>query len=257
MDGIAHRFALEGKAALVTGASRGIGRTIALALAEAGADVVAAARTLPDLERLCAEIRERGREAVPCYLDVARCETMDAPVRAAVERFGRLDILINNAGVSRRQAALDVTEDEWDGVFDTNVKGLFFCAQAAARVLAAQGWGGKIVNVASALAFAAAADLAVYAASKAAVAHLTRVLALEWATHRIAVNAIAPTTTETPLMAARLADPAVRAAYERNIPLGRVGQPDDLVGALLFLASPASDFVTGQTIVVDGGFTLR
>jgi NAD(P)-dependent dehydrogenase (short-subunit alcohol dehydrogenase family) len=223
----------------------------------AGAGVVAAARTRDEVESVAAEIRASGRPACAAFVDVRRVDTIRAAVEDAAGRFGRLDILVNNAGVSRRSAAFDVTEAQWDSIADTNVKGLFFCAQAAARVMARQEAGGTIVNVASALAFAAADELAVYCASKAAVVHLTRALALEWARHRIRVNAIAPTTTETPLMAARLADPQVRAAYERNIPLGRVGQPADLVGALLFLAGPASDFVTGQTLVVDGGFTLR
>jgi NAD(P)-dependent dehydrogenase (short-subunit alcohol dehydrogenase family) len=250
------RFALAGRAALVTGASRGIGRAAALALAEAGADLVVAARTTAELESLCREIRERGRVAHACYADMAHLASIQELVPAAVDRLGRLDILVNNAGTTARRAALEVTEEDWDRVIDTNVKGLFFCAQAVGRVMAQQR-RGKIVNLASALGLVAAEDLVVYCASKAAVIQITRALALEWAKYHINVNAIAPTATLTAMTAARLADPQLHAAYVRDIPLGRVGVPEDLVGALLFLASQASDFVTGHTLVVDGGLTCR
>jgi NAD(P)-dependent dehydrogenase (short-subunit alcohol dehydrogenase family) len=253
---IGRRFSLEGKVALVTGAGRGLGRTFALALAEAGADVALAARTVDELQAVAQEVRSLGRAALACYLDVADVSSIQGVVGAAVERLGRLDILVNNAGTSVRRPALEIGEADWDRVVDTNVKGAFFCAQAAGRVMVEQR-SGKIVNVASALALVAAEDLVVYCTTKAAVAQMTRALALEWARYHVNVNALAPTTTRTPMMAQRLADPEIHAAYVRNIPMGRVGAPDDLIGALLFLTSPASDFVTGQTIVVDGGFTVR
>ncbi len=250
------RFSLAGQVALVTGAGRGIGRVLALALAEAGAHIVIGSRTVRELERVRCEIQERGRASIACYLDVLDCAAIDAAVATAVDRFGRLDLLVNNAGTSRRIPALEMAEADWDAIFDTNVKGLFFCAQAAGRMMARQG-KGKIINIASALGFVTSEDLVAYCTSKAAVVHMTRALALEWARYRINVNAIAPTTTRTPLMAQRLADPQIHESYVRNIPLGRVGLPEDLIGALLFLASPASDFVTGQTIIVDGGFTVH
>jgi NAD(P)-dependent dehydrogenase (short-subunit alcohol dehydrogenase family) len=248
------RFALAGKAALVTGASRGIGRAAAVALAEAGAGLVVAARTAPELERLCQEIRERGGVAHACHADMADPASVRDLVPAAVARLGRLDILVNNAATTVRRPALEVTEEEWNRVIDTNVKGHFFCAQAAGRVMARQG-RGKIVNLASTQGLVAAENLVVYCASKGAVIQITRALALEWAKYGINVNAIAPTTTRTAMTAARLADPELHAAYVRDIPPGRVAAPEDILGALLFLASPASDFVTGHTLVVDGGLT--
>jgi 2-deoxy-D-gluconate 3-dehydrogenase len=256
MHQIGRRFSLEGKVALVTGAGRGLGRAFSLALAQAGADVVVAARTMDDLQSLAGEIRALGRIALPCPLDVADVSSIRGVVGQAVDRLGRLDVLVNNAGTSVRRPALEIAEAEWDRVVDTNLKGAFFCAQAAGRVMVRQR-SGKIVNVASALAFVASDDLAVYCTTKAAVVQMTRALALEWAPSQVNVNAIAPTTTRTPMMERRLADPAIHQSYVRNIPMGRVGAPDDLIGALLFLASPASDFVTGQTVVVDGGFTAR
>jgi NAD(P)-dependent dehydrogenase (short-subunit alcohol dehydrogenase family) len=256
MQQISRRFSLAGKVALVTGAGRGLGRAFALALAEAGADVVVAARTMDELLPLAEEIRAQGRRSFACHLDAADVSSARRAVDAAVGQLGRLDILVNNAGTSVRRPALEIDEDDWDRVVDTNVKGVFFCAQAAGRVMVEQR-AGKIVNLASALAFVASPDLAVYCTTKAAVAHLTRALALEWAPYHVNVNALAPTTTRTPMMAQRLADPQILESYVRNVPMGRVGAPEDLIGALLFLAGPGSDFVTGQTIVVDGGFTAR
>ena len=256
MQEIGRRFSLEGKVALVTGAGRGLGRVFSLALAAAGADVVVAARTEDELRSLVQEVRALGRAALARPLDVADVASIRDAVGEAVDRLGRLDVLVNNAGTSVRRPALEINEGEWDRVVDTNLKGAFFCAQAAGRVMVRQR-SGKIINVASALAFVASNDLAVYCTTKAAVVQMTRALALEWAPSRVNVNAIAPTTTRTPMVEARLADPAIHAAYVRDIPIGRVGAPDDLIGALLFLAGPASDFVTGQTVVVDGGFTAH
>jgi NAD(P)-dependent dehydrogenase (short-subunit alcohol dehydrogenase family) len=253
---IARHWSLKGRAAMVTGASRGIGRTLALALAEAGADVAVAARTTHELESLCQEIHTLDRRAFPCQLDVTDVSSIQSAVGEAAGRLGGLDILVNNAGTSVRRPALETDEADWDRIIDTNVKGAFFCAQAAGRVMVQQGHG-KIVNIASALAFVASEDLSVYCTTKAAIVQMTRALALEWARYQVNVNAIAPTTTRTPMMDQRLTDPEIHAAYVRNIPMGRVGATEDLVGALLFLTSSASDFVTGHTIVVDGGFTAR
>lgn len=250
------RFSLTGKVALVTGAGRGLGRSFALALAGAGADLVVASRTVEEVQQVAGEVNAMGRSAIACRLDVSKPGAVDVVVGQAVERFGRLDILVNNAGTSVRRPSLDITEADWDRVVNTNVKGAFFCAQAAGRRMVRQ-QSGKIINIASALAFVASQDLAVYCTSKAAVTHMTRALALEWAPYQVNVNAIAPTTTRTPMMEQRLADPEVHGSYVRNIPMGRVGVPDDLIGALLFLAAPASDFMTGQTIIIDGGFTAR
>jgi NAD(P)-dependent dehydrogenase (short-subunit alcohol dehydrogenase family) len=247
---------LAGKVALVTGAGRGLGRAFSLALADAGADVAVCARSADELQRLAGEIRGRGRATLACPVDVTDVAAIQRMVDEVVARFGRLDVLVNNAGTSVRLPALELVESEWDRILDTNVKGAFFCAQAAGRVMVQQR-SGKIVNVASALAFVASPDLVPYCTSKAAVTQMTRALALEWAPYRVNVNAIAPTTTRTPMMEQRLADPEIHESYVRNIPMGRVGEPDDLIGALLFLASAASDFVTGQTIVADGGFTAR
>jgi NAD(P)-dependent dehydrogenase (short-subunit alcohol dehydrogenase family) len=256
LQDIGRRFSLEGKVALVTGAGRGLGRVFSLALAAAGADVVVAARTEDELRSLVREVRALGRAGLARPLDVADVASIRDAVGETVDRLGRLDVLVNNAGTSVRRPALEIDEDEWDRVVDTNLKGAFFCAQAAGRVMVRQR-AGKIINVASALAFVASNDLAVYCTTKAAVVQMTRALALEWAPSQVNVNAIAPTTTRTPMMEARLADPAIHESYVRHIPMGRVGAPDDLIGALLFLAGPASDFVTGQTVVVDGGFTAH
>jgi NAD(P)-dependent dehydrogenase (short-subunit alcohol dehydrogenase family) len=250
------QFSLAGKGALVTGAGRGIGRAFAIALAEAGADVVLGARTVIEVERSSAELRAQGHVAFACHMDVGNVSSIYSAVDGAVDRLGRLDILVNNAGTSVRRPALEIDEADWDRVVDTNIKGAFFCAQAAGRVMVKQG-RGKIVNIASALGFVASEDLSVYCTTKAAIVQMTRALALEWARYQVNVNAIAPTTTRTPMMDQRLTDPEIHAAYVRNIPMGRVGATEDLVGALLFLTSSASDFVTGHTIVVDGGFTAR
>jgi NAD(P)-dependent dehydrogenase (short-subunit alcohol dehydrogenase family) len=248
-------FSVRDQNVLVTGAGRGIGRVLALAFADRGANVIAAGRTLTDLESTARELRSRGQRALAVPVDVQSVESVDALVQTAAREFGRLDVLINNAGIYVNRPAIELTEAEWDQMCDTNVKGVFFCARATSRVMLRQG-RGRIINVSSALARVAQEGYACYGANKAAVEQLTRVLALEWAHAGITVNAIAPTTTEVTERPARLRTAEALARAERNIPLGRYGQPTDLIGAAIYLASSASGFLTGQTLTVDGGFSL-
>ncbi len=249
-------FALDGRVALVTGASRGIGRDLARALAHAGASVAAAARSLDDLDSLVAEIDTAAGIAHAVELDVRDLASIEAAVGATVERFGRIDVLVNNAGVGTNHDALEATEDEWDAVLDVNLKGLFFCCQAAGRRMRARGFG-RIVNISSQAGQVGIRRHAAYCASKGGVEQLTRVLALEWAPHGITVNAVAPTFIHTPGTAERLDDPAFLSGVLSQIPLGRVGSPMDVAGAVIFLASPAADLVTGATLSVDGGWTAQ
>ena len=247
-------FNLAGRTALVTGANTGLGQGIAIALAAAGADVVATGRSPAD--DTAAQVRALGRR----FLDVRADLTSTAPVRdvvdAAIALNGRLDIVVNNAGIIRRADSLDVEEADWDAVIDTNLKSVFFLAQAAARHMAAHG-GGKIVNIASLLSFQGGIRVPAYAASKSAVAGLTRALANEWAAQGINVNAIAPGYFDTNNTAALRADPVREPAILARIPAGRWGQPGDLAGAAVFLASRASDYVHGIVLPVDGGWLAR
>ncbi|WP_413675491.1 2-dehydro-3-deoxy-D-gluconate 5-dehydrogenase KduD [Massilia cellulosiltytica] len=247
-------FNLAGRTALVTGANTGLGQGIALALAAAGADIVAAGRSPADdtATQVCA----LGRR----FLDVRADLSSTAPVRdvvaAAVGLNGRLDIVVNNAGIIRRADSLDVDEADWDAVIDTNLKSVFFLSQAAARHMARHG-GGKIVNIASLLSFQGGVRVPAYAASKSAIAGLTRALANEWAAQGINVNAIAPGYFDTNNTAALRADPVREPAILARIPAGRWGQPADLAGAAVFLASRASDYVHGVVLPVDGGWLAR
>jgi 2-deoxy-D-gluconate 3-dehydrogenase len=247
-------FNLAGRTALVTGANTGLGQGIAVALAAAGADIVAAGRS--PAEDTAAQVRALGRR----FLDVRADLSSTAPVRdvvdAAVALNGRLDIVVNNAGIIRRADSLDVDEADWDAVIDTNLKSVFFLAQAAARHMAQHG-GGKIVNIASLLSFQGGIRVPAYTASKSAVAGLTRALANEWAAHGINVNAIAPGYFDTNNTAALRADPVREPAILARIPAGRWGQPGDLAGAAVFLASRASDYIHGIVLPVDGGWLAR
>jgi 2-deoxy-D-gluconate 3-dehydrogenase len=247
-------FNLAGRTALVTGANTGLGQGIAVALAQAGADIVAVGRSAAT--DTGAAVTARGRR----FLDIRADLSSTAPVRevvdAAVNLNGRLDIVVNNAGIIRRADSLDVEEADWDAVIDTNLKSVFFLAQAAARHMAAHG-GGKIVNIASLLSFQGGVRVPAYAASKSAVAGLTRALANEWAAHGINVNAIAPGYFDTNNTAALRADPVREPAILARIPAGRWGQPQDLAGAAVFLASRASDYVHGVVLPVDGGWLAR
>jgi 2-deoxy-D-gluconate 3-dehydrogenase len=249
-------FSLRGKVAMVTGAGRGIGRAISLAFAEAGADLAIGARTDAEVESTAREIRDKGRRAIACHLDLSSLESIREFIRRMIDEFGGVDILVNNAGVPMRRSAIELTEEEWDWVIDVNLKGLFFCTQECARCMIEQG-GGKIINIASAIGMVALVDQSAYCVSKAAVIHLTRVLGVEWAPYRITVNAIAPYATRTSLGRDLPNYEEVLRERAQTIPMGRVLSTDDLIGAAIFLASSASDFITGQIIVVDGGFTVQ
>ncbi|MDP8924435.1 MAG: SDR family oxidoreductase [Chloroflexota bacterium] len=249
---------LEGKNAIVTGAGSGIGRAIALGFAREGAGVVAADLDRDAADRTAAEIVAAGGRAIAVGVDVAVRASNEALLAAALAEFGRIDILANNAGVSGRAHFLDMTDEEWDRVLDVNLRGQFLCGQVVARQMAADG-GGSIINTSSQLAEGAAnPNSSHYLASKGGSRMLTRAMAVDLAPHNIRVNALAPGVTVTGLTRERLAtDHAWREWALARIPLGRLGEPDDQVGAAIFLASDESRYMTGATLVVDGGYTAR
>jgi len=251
------RYDLTGQTALVTGASRGLGRAISLALGNAGADVALGLREVDSAPDLADAIRAMGRRALPLQMDVRRREQIDAAVGAVVEQWGRLDIVVNNAGLGPSAPAEEVTEENFDLTIDVNVKGVFFVSQAAGRVMIGQGYG-RIISLSSQAGFVALPTESVYCMSKAAVAHLTKCLAVEWGRHGITVNAVAPTFIRTPGTEADLADPAFEAEVrERIAGLHRIGDPMDVAGGVVFLASPAASLITGVTLLIDGGWTAR
>jgi len=247
-------FDLTGKVAIVTGASRGIGRTLALGLGNAGADVVVASRTIAELESLAEELRAMGRRVLIQPVDVSKLSDIQELSDATMSEFGHIDILVNNAGTHVDEAALDVTEEHWDLVIDTNLKGVFFCSQIIGRVMVEQR-KGKIINVSSTFGLVGFKNRAAYSSSKGGVTNLTRVLAIEWGPYNVNVNGIAPTATRTSINENLFADPAWQERVLRLIPVGRFCETQDLVGAVVFLASDASDMVTGVTLPVDGGWT--
>lgn len=247
-------FDLTGRVAIMTGAGRGLGRTMALALASAGADLALASRTGSELESLVEEVNALGRRAIAVPTDVTSPEACEALVAAALDRLGRLDIMVNNAGTNVRKPALEMTSDEYDFVIQTNLKGYFNGARAAGKGFVEQG-SGKVINVSSILGRVGLPNQAAYASSKGAIDQLTKVLAIEWATAGVQVNGLAPTYFETDLTRPLYEDPERKAFIEERTPVGRWGQPHELAGAVIFLASGASNFVTGQTILVDGGWT--
>jgi NAD(P)-dependent dehydrogenase (short-subunit alcohol dehydrogenase family) len=251
------KFELTGNVALVTGAARGLGRAICLALAHAGADIALGLRDIRTGSDRAREIEAMGRRALPLQMDVTDLEQVSRAVVDAVAHFGRLDILVNNAGGGFTNLALDVTEEEFDATLAINLKSTFFASQAAAKIMSRQN-GGRIINLSSQAGFAALPTESIYCASKAAVSHLTKCLAVEWGTHHITVNAVAPTFISTPGTEEALSDPAFRAdVIERIAGLHRIGEPMDVAGAVVFLASPAASLITGHTILIDGGWTAR
>jgi len=251
------KYRLDGKVALITGGSRGIGRATALGFAEAGANVAIASRKLPDLENVAKEIKNLGRKALPIAAHVGRMEDINNLVSKVTDEFGKIDILVNNAGTSPALASsLEVDERLWDSILNLNLKGLFFLSQAAAKVMKEHG-GGKIINVASMDGFKPEPNIGTYAISKAGVIMVTKVMALELAQYNIRVNALAPGNVHTRLGDSRfLAMPEYEGEMIKRTPLGRIADPDDMVGAMIYLASDASSFVTGECIIVAGGIFL-
>jgi 2-deoxy-D-gluconate 3-dehydrogenase len=249
-------FDLSGKLALVTGAGRGIGRECALALARAGADLAVSSRTSAELESLAAEARALGRRAEVFLADARDVQQLQSMVERVLARFGRIDVLLNNAGTNVNQSVLEVTEDAWDLMMDVNLKAAFFCAQAAARAMVAQG-GGKIVNMGSTFSVVGMAGRVPYCASKGGLMQLTRAMAVELAPRNVQVNAVGPTATETVMNRELFAQPDWREMVLGRIPAGRFARPEDVVGAVVYLASAAADMVTGQIILIDGGWTAQ
>jgi dehydrogenase/reductase SDR family protein 4 len=248
-------FSLKGKVALITGASRGIGQAIAIGYAQAGADVVVASRKLPDLEKVAQQIRGMGRKSLAVEAHVARMEEIKNLLNKIKEEFGKIDILVNNAGTNPTMAsALDVDERAWDSIMNLNLKGLFFLSQAAARVMKEKG-GGKIINVASTAGITPDL-LPIYSISKAAVIMATKVMAQQWAQYNIRVNAIAPGLTKTRFSEALWNNPDILKMAMSKTPMGRVAEPEEMVGAAIYLGSDASSYVTGQVIALDGGSTI-
>lgn len=243
-------FRLDGKVALVTGASRGLGAGIAEALKEAGAIVVGTSRDPESANRVAKRL-----QSLPVVMDVTDIPSVRAGVDRTASEFGRLDILVNNAGVNIPQGVFDVDEQSWDSVMDTNLKGAFFAAQAAARHMVDCGEGGRIINIASQAGVVGIEERSAYGASKGGMVALTRVLAIELAQHQITVNAVAPTFVATELTRSTLEDPTWRQRVLSRIPLGNVGEVEDVAAATVYLASSAAALVTGHTLLVDGGWT--
>ena len=247
------RFRLSGKVALITGGSRGIGRNIALGLAEAGADIVLAARKLPDLETTTDEITKMGRKALAVSANVRHLPELNDLVKRAVAEFGHIDILVNNAATNPVYGSVfDIDEKVWDVTMGLNLKACFFLSQALGKLMREQG-GGSIVNVSSEDGVRPFVGLGVYSISKAGVIMLTKVLAQEWGQYNIRVNAIAPAFVRTRFSQAIIENPKMIKEVENNTTLGRIAEPEEIVNTALFLASDASSYMTGQTVLLDGG----
>jgi NAD(P)-dependent dehydrogenase (short-subunit alcohol dehydrogenase family) len=250
-------FELTGQVALVTGAARGLGRAISLALAHAGAGLALGLRDVSTAERLERDIEAMGRRVLRLQMDMSRFEQIAAAVDKAVDYFGRLDILVNNAGIGPENPAEKVREEDFDLTLSVNLKGTFFASQAAGKVMIRRK-SGCIINLSSQAGFVALPTESVYCMTKAAISHLTKCLAIEWGEHNIRVNAVAPTFIRTPGTEPALANPEFRAdVIERIAGLHRVGETGDVTGAVVFLASPAASLITGHTLLIDGGWTAR
>lgn len=250
-------FELTGQVSLVTGAARGLGRAISLALANAGADVALGLRDADNGRDLAEDIESMGRRVLRLQMDTTRLDQITEAVDDVVKRWGRLDVLVNNAGISRSDLAEQVTEDDFTATLDVNMKGTFFASQAAGRAMIRQRYG-RIINLSSQAGFVALPTESVYCMTKAAISHLTRCLAVEWGRYNITVNAVAPTFIATPGTEEALDNKEFRAeVIERIAGLHRIGEPMEVAGAVVFLASPAASLITGDTVLIDGGWTAR
>jgi NAD(P)-dependent dehydrogenase (short-subunit alcohol dehydrogenase family) len=253
---MAGQFDLSGKVAVVTGASRGLGQYFSRALARAGADVVITSRMVESLAQTKAEIEAMGRKALPCMLDTRKVETIQPMVDAALKAFGRIDILVNNAGCNIRKPAVDMTPEDWDTVVGTILRGAFFVSTAVVRAaMLPQRWG-RIVNIGSGTSLFGMPGITPYCAARGGMTQMTKSLAAEWALHGITVNVIAPGWFRTAQNDILFQNPEFVAYVNSRIPAGRSGLPNDMDGAVVFLASEASVYVTGQLLFVDGGFTI-
>jgi len=250
-------LSLEGKVALITGGSRGIGRSIALQFADAGADVVVSSRKLPDLEKVADEIRKKGQRSLAVSAHNAKMEDLKNLMTRVKEEFGRLDILVNNAVANPVMAdVLHMEEAPFDVIMNANIKGYYFLSQAAARMMVEQGTGGTIVNVASVGGIYVTVGLGPYCISKAAIIMMTKCLATELGNHKIRVNCIAPGIVQTKFSEALWSNEKLMAEYLKQMPLGKIGQPEEIARTALYLASEASSFMTGSTLIIDGGANL-
>ncbi|HRS03988.1 MAG TPA: 2-dehydro-3-deoxy-D-gluconate 5-dehydrogenase KduD [Treponema sp.] len=256
MDGILSAFSLDRKVAIVTGCHKGLGQRMATALAEAGADIVGVSFS-PEADETRTKIEAHGQRFVYISADLRSTKPIGSIVQTALDAFGRIDILVNNAGIIKRNDPLDFTEEEWDEVVSINLKTVFFLSQAVARQFVAQKSPGKIISVASVLSFQGGIRVPSYTASKFGIRGLTMALANEWAKYGINVNAIAPGYMATDITTQLREDPERSRTILERIPAGRWGNPDDLAGAVVFLASPASNYIQGHTLVVDGGWLAR
>lgn len=252
-------FDLTGKVSIVTGAASGIGKAIALGLAQFGSEVVIVDKDYEGARKVAEEIQAAGRKSLPIEVDVTKSNDLLTMVQGAVEKFRRIDVLVNNAGCNIRRPAEQILESEWDKVVDTNLKAVFFCTQAAGRVMIQQK-SGKVINIGSVMGVVGSPpyqSVVPYAASKGGVIQMTRAFATEWAKYNILVNAIVPGPVETPLVKEFLADRRIHDAIVRMIPLGRFAKPEELAGPAVFLASKASDYITGHILSVDGGWLAQ
>lgn len=247
-------FDLNAKVAIVTGSTRGLGEVAAMALAKAGADIAVCGRNTVDLERVSSAIREMGRDSAGFVLDVTSKESVHEGLDRILKHFGKVDILVNNAGLNHRAPVLDFPEEAWDLVLSTNLKGYFLVAQTVVPQMLERGYG-KVINMSSILGKVALPNQLAYASAKGGVDQMTKVMALEWAKQGVRVNAIGPTYFETEMVKQIRDDPERFAFIKERTPMGRWGYLPELEGIVIFLAAPASDFITGQTIYIDGGWT--